>query len=195
MHTENHPATQDMRTALGSILDCHGNKWLRFIVAILKNEADAEDVLQEAIQRVLLRNRQLPTPDQLKMYLGRAIGNAALELYHNRKRERLRQMPINENLLPQTNALTPYACMEERERTAREEIMLQLLQEGLVRLPQKQYEALRLTILDSQGHSIRDVETDSGIPYSTLRYRSKQGLRMLRKFLISQTKKKNKTEF
>jgi RNA polymerase sigma-70 factor, ECF subfamily len=188
MHTENSPVIVDMRTALGSILDYNGSKWLRFIFAILKNEADAEDVLQEAVQRVLIRNRQLPTPEQLKMYLGRAIGNAALELYHRRKRERRRQIPINEHLLPQANAHTPHACMEERERFANRERMLQLLQEGLTHLPQKQHEALRLTILESRGQSIRDVGINSGIPYSTLRHRSNQGLRMLRKFLLSKMK-------
>jgi RNA polymerase sigma factor (sigma-70 family) len=189
MHTENSQAIEDMRTTLGPILDCYRSKWLRFSFAILKNEADAEDVLQEAVQRVLMRNRQLPTPEQLKMYLGRAIGNAALELYHNRKRERRRQIPINERYIPQANALTPHACMEERERSASQERMLQLLQEGLTRLPEKQHEALRLTILECRGQSIRDVGINSGIPYSTLRHRSKQGLRMLRKFLLSRMKK------
>jgi RNA polymerase sigma factor (sigma-70 family) len=191
MHTENGTVIEDMRMALGSVLDSCGNKWLRFTVTILKNEADAEDVLQEAVQRVLMRNQRLPNPEQLRMYLGRAIGNAALELYHRRKRERRRQMPINENLLPQANALTPYACIEERERLTNTEWMLQLLQEGLTRLPQKQHEALRLTILESRGLSIRDIGVHSGIPYSTLRHRSKQGLRMLRKFLVNRMKKMN----
>jgi RNA polymerase sigma factor (sigma-70 family) len=189
MHTENSQVLEDMRTVMGPILDCYSHKWLRFSFAILKNEADAEDVLQEAIQRVLIRNRQLPTPEQLKMYLGRAIGNAALEMYHNRKRERRRQIPIKEHLLPQANGLTPHACMEERERSANKERMLQLLHEGLSRLPQKQHEALRLTILESCGQSIRDVGINSGIPYSTLRHRSQQGLRMLRKFLIGKMRK------
>jgi DNA-directed RNA polymerase specialized sigma24 family protein len=153
--------------------------------------ADAEDVLQEAVQRVLARNRPLPSPEQVKMYLGRAVGNAALELYHNRKRERMRQIPIKEHLLPQANALNPYACLEERERSTDRERMLQLLQEGLTLLPQKQHEALRLTILESGGQSIRDAGTSSGIPYSTLRHRSKQGLRMLRRFLLRRMKKEN----
>jgi RNA polymerase sigma-70 factor, ECF subfamily len=190
MHTENGPVIEDIRMALGPVLDSCGNKWLRFIVAILKNEADAEDVLQEAVQRVLMRKLQLPTPEQLKMYLGRAIGNAALELYHRRKREQRRQIPINENLHPQANALNPYACMEERERLSKTEWMLQLLQEGLTCLPKKQHEALRLTILESRGQSIRDVGMNSGIPYSTLRHRSKQGLRMLRKFLVRRMKER-----
>jgi RNA polymerase sigma-70 factor, ECF subfamily len=188
MHTNNGQVFEDIRMALGSILDCYSSKWLRFILAILKNEADAEDVLQEAVQRVLMRNRQLPTSEQLKMYLGRAIGNAALERYHSRKRERMRQIPIKEHLLPQANALTPYGFMEERERSVNTERMMQLLEEGLTLLPQKQHEALRLTILESRGQSIRDVGMISGIPYSTLRHRNKQGLRLLRKFLLRRMK-------
>jgi RNA polymerase sigma-70 factor, ECF subfamily len=191
MYSDNRRGSEDIRTVLGAIIDCNSSKWLRFIIAILKNEADAEDVLQEAVQRVLLRNLPLPSAEQMKMYLGRAIGNAALELYHSRKRERIRQIPIKEHLLPQANTLTPYACIEERERSVTKEQMLQLLQEGLTQLPEKQHEALRLTILESGSQSIRDVGTNSGIPYSTLRHRSKQGLRMMRRFLLRRMKEKN----
>jgi RNA polymerase sigma-70 factor, ECF subfamily len=191
MHSDNSRGSEENRTVLGSIINCHSSKWLRFILAILKNEADAEDVFQEAVQRVLLRNRSLPSPEQMKMYLGRAIGNAALELYHSRKRERMRHIPIKEHLLPHANALNPHACLEERERSRTRDRMLQLLEEGLAHLPQKQQEALRLTILDARGQSIRDVGMNSGIPYSTLRHRSKQGLRMMRKFLLRRMKEKN----
>jgi len=184
MHSENLQRSEDIRTVLPSVIDSNRSKWRRFILAILKNEADAEDVIQEAIQRVLLRNRPLPSSEQVKMYLGRAIGNAALELYHSRKRERRRHIPIREHLLMPANAHNPHAFMEESETSADRERLLQYLQEGLARLPEKQYEALRLTILESRGRSIRDVGMTSGIPYSTLRHRSKQGLRMLRRFLL-----------
>lgn len=183
MHTEEPQAIEDLRTVLGSIIDRNGSRWLRFILAILKNEADAEDAIQEAVRRVLTRNRPLSSQEQVKMYLGRAIGNAALESYNNRKRERRRETPIKEHILLPTNTRNPYACMEERERSAERERLLRLLQEGLAHLPMKQHEALRLTILESRGLSIRDVGLNNGIPYSTLRHRSRQGLRGLRRFL------------
>jgi RNA polymerase sigma factor (sigma-70 family) len=182
MHTAE-CGTTDLRTALGSIMDRHGNKWLRFIIGILKNSWDAEDVIQEAARRVLAHNRPLPSEEDVRMYLGRAIGNAALELYNSRKRERLRQIPIREHILIPAAAANPYACLEERERSLETAQLLLLLQKGLAQLPIKQYEALRLTILESQGLSIRDVGATNGIPYSTLRHRSKQGLRRLRNYL------------
>jgi RNA polymerase sigma-70 factor, ECF subfamily len=166
-----------------SILDHHGSKWLRFIAAILKNQADAEDVVQEAVRRVLARNLPLSSREQVRMYLGRAIGNAALELYNNRKRERRRQIPIEDQILLPAQMTGPYASIEESEQLLKRDKLLGRIQEGLAHLSIKQYEALRLTILESRGLSIRDIGMNNGIPYSTLRHRSKQGLRHLRKFL------------
>jgi RNA polymerase sigma factor (sigma-70 family) len=177
------PRDADLRSVLESVLEGNGGKWLRFISGILKNEADAEDVIQEAVQRVLVRNRYLPTQEQVRMYLGRAVGNAALELYNIRKRERIRQIPLQEQTCMPPASSSPHTYIEEREKSAERDYLLQMLDEGLARLPLKQHEALRLTILNSHGLSIRDVGITNGIPYSTLRHRSKQGLRRLRKFL------------
>jgi len=183
MHKGAITGSEDLRSVLGSIINSNNGKWLRFIVGILRNEADAEDVIQEAVRRVLARNVQLPSEEQMRMYLGRAIGNAALELYNSRKRERLKHIPIREHLLLPAGTPNPYRHIEEREKSVEKEKLLSLLQEGLMRLPRKQHEALRLTVLESRGLSIRDIGMTNGIPYSTLRHRSKQGLRHLRRFI------------
>lgn len=173
----------DLRTALVAAMMRNGARWIRFILAILKNEADAEDVIQEAIQRVLARNLPFSSEDQVRRYLGRAIGNAALEMYNHRKRERTRERPIREDTILPDSGDDPYATIREREESRKRERMLALLGDGLRQLPLKQYEALRLTVLESRGLSIRDVGGRSGIPYSTLRHRSRQGLRRLRRYL------------
>ena len=85
MHTETALGCETLRALLGSVVHHNAGKWLRFILTILKNEADAEDVLQEAVRRVLARNVSLESEDQVRMYLNRAIANAALELYNCRK--------------------------------------------------------------------------------------------------------------
>ncbi len=190
MPTDEFGISEDLRAFLGSVIDRNASKWLRFIVAIIKNEADAEDVLQEAVQRVLVRNRPLSSEEQARMYLARAIANTALEFYNSRKRENLRQIPLREHILLPANAFSPYACIEERERSAERNQLLGLLNEGLLRLPLKQYEALRLTILESRGLSIRDIGISNGIPYSTLRHRNRQGLRQLRKFLEQEMRRR-----
>ncbi len=191
MHDEELRDEEDIRSILGPVLTNNRGRWLRFALAILKNEEDAEDVLQEAVRRVLACNRPLRTREQARMYLGRTIGNAALELYNIRKRERLKQVPIKENLLMSANTCSPYAILEEAERDEEREILLRILHKGLLVLPLKQREALRITILESSGLSIRDAVSIYGIPYSTLRHRSKQGLRLLRRYLKSELRNRS----
>jgi RNA polymerase sigma factor (sigma-70 family) len=181
---------QNLSSMLESIMHRNSEKWLKFILRILKNEADAEDVIQEAVRRVLSRNRGLPCEEEARMYLGRAIGNAAFELYNCRKRERIRQMPIQESLVSMGDC-GPYKYLEEIETSAQKDRMLSLLNDGLMQLPSKEREALRLTILESHGLSIRDIGMSNGIPYSTLRHRSKQALRRLRRFLERSLKNKH----
>jgi RNA polymerase sigma factor (sigma-70 family) len=176
----------DIRTDLGSIIHRNSGKWIRFILAILKNKEDAEDVLQEAVRKVLAHNRPLPSQEQVKMYLSRTIGNTAFELYKHRKRERISHVPIREQVFLPAGARRQDSIIEEQEQNAEKERRLRLLRQGLKHLPVKQYEALRLTILNSGGCSIRDAVAASGIPYSTLRHRSKQGLRTLRRYVERQ---------
>jgi RNA polymerase sigma-70 factor (ECF subfamily) len=172
-----------LHRSLEAVLRGNSGRWFRFILGILKNEADAEDVIQEAVRRVLSRNRSFPTEEQVRLYLGRAIGNTAFEMYNSRKRDRLRNTPIRESVLFKAGCKGPETLMEEKEEARRKNTMLELLFEGLKKLPEKQEKALRITILESGGRSIRDTGVMFRIPYSTLRHRNKQGLRKMRRFL------------
>jgi len=195
MNLKRAEAVQDVREVLRAILDHNGHRWLRFITAVLRNRADAEDVIQEAVRRFLTRDVPFYSEEQIRSYLGRAINNAALERYNARKRERLRQVPFMDHFLLPTRSPSPHDCIEQYEQSAENEQMLLRLQEGLTHLPLKQHEALRLTIMESRGRSIRDVGMNNGIPYSTLRHRSKQALRSLRRYLKrSSQNRSQKTE-
>ncbi len=177
----------DLSKALAAVLVTNRSKWLKFVEGFLGSRTDAEDVLQEAVRRVLVRARQLATEDQVRMYLGRAISNTAIELYKFRKRDRLRQLPLEEQTMTTSNSATPQTVLEEQERSAEHGRLVKLLNEGLSKLPLKQYEALRLTVLEQDDTSIRDAGLSSGIPYSTLRHRSVQALKGLRKFMLRAT--------
>ena len=182
MHTDKSESVTLTR-ALESVIQNNSGKWIRFIVGILRNEADAEDVLQEAVRRVLTRNRSFPSEEDVRMYLGRAIGNTALEMYNNKKRDRRRNSPIQESFLLYENMSGPDTCLEEQEENYRKKKMLGLLEEGLKQLPEKQEQAIRITILESEELSLRDVGAIHKIPYSTLRHRYKKGLERMRRFL------------
>jgi DNA-directed RNA polymerase specialized sigma24 family protein len=132
---------------------------------------------------MLARDLSFSSEEQARSYLGRAINNAALELYNSRKRERMQQIPALEHVFMPTGLPGPYDCIAEREQATEKEQLLCRLREGLTKIPLKQLEALRLTIMESHGLSIRDLGMNHGIPYSTLRHRSKQGIRTLRRHM------------
>lgn len=165
-----------------SLMLRHQSKWLRFVQRMVQNRADAEDVLQDAVVKMLLRDRRFCSPEQARMYLGRIICNTAIEHYHRRMRKRRQHRPLNEQLLAATDMGEQPPSLEEGEDLGADVRMLTLLNEGLAHLPVKQYEALRLTVLDSRIASIRDAGAVHDIPYSTLRHRKVQGLRRLKRF-------------
>ena len=143
------------------------DKWLRFVQRMVQNRSDAEDVLQEAVLRMLTRDRSFRSTEQARMYLGRIICNTAIELYHMRLRYRRRYRPLNEYLAVASDSERTACPVAEQEELQPSAQVLNLLREGLSRLPAKQYEALRLTIMDSRVVSIRDAGVEHAIPYST----------------------------
>ena len=173
----------DLPFVIESLIFRHGDKWLRFVQRIVQNREDAEDVLQEAVVRMLARDRDFQSADQARMYLSRIICNTAIELYHLRRRNSRQMLPLQEQI---------FAVRIPEERPGiwgdpgdlDDAHVLDLLKEGLTRLPAKQYEALRMTIMDPAIPSIRDAGTEHDIPYSTLRHRRAQGLRHLKRFLV-----------
>ena len=180
--------SSDLKSHIASLVLHHRQKWLRFVLRVVQDYEDAEDVLQEAIQRVLARNRVFGSEDETRMYLGRAISNTAIELYHSRRRERKRRIPINDEVATILEPTDPHVVLEARELSREQTLLIRHLQEGLTRLPANQYEALRMTILQPEAVSIREAGSRHGIPYSTLRHRSMQALRSLRRYLRKATK-------
>jgi RNA polymerase sigma factor (sigma-70 family) len=161
----------------------HGSKWLRFVRRVVQNHADAEDVLQEAALKMLLRDRQFHTPDHARMYLGRIISNTAIEMYHLRRRRKRQQSPLLEHRLATFDVAVEPALPGEGDEDRWRERLLDLAKQGLARLPAKQYEAVRMTVMEPAVPSIREAGIEHQIPYSTLRHRKLQGLRRLRRFL------------
>lgn len=172
-----------LHRALESAMARNGGRWFRFVLGILKNEADAEEALQEAFRRVLTRNRSFPSEEQARMYLARAVGNTAYEMYNSRKRERMRTLNLLDSAVPCDEAGSPEIRLEQKEEERRKMRLLDLLRDGLKQLPLKYEEALKMTILESGGASLRQVGLENNIPYSTLRHRHRQGLIQMRKFL------------
>ena len=164
-------------------------KWFRFVLRIVQNYADAEDVLQEGFCRVLAAKKDFFNEDQARMYLARTISNTAIEIYHARRREKASCLPAHEYPLVDHCRATPQGLLEKREETLKRARVMALMKKGLHGLPVKQYEALRMTVMDASGSSIRDVGEIHGIAYSTLRHRRNKALRRLYRYITRALRK------
>jgi len=180
---------EDLRTELGAILDQDTVKWIHINTLILRNKADAEDAFQEAVSRMLERGPASLSREHIRQYLGRTVNNTAFGLYKDRKRERVRHRQIEEYMSLPSKTPSPDFTLDEQANFKKKEQQLRLLRQGLQSLPVKHYDALRLTILEARGATVREAESVSGTPESTLRYRSRQGLRMLRKYVEREMKR------
>jgi RNA polymerase sigma factor (sigma-70 family) len=134
---------EELCKALDSLIRSHGAAWVRYVQRVVRNEADAEDAVQEAVRRVLTRNRDFCSTEDVRMYLGRVVSNMAIELYHERRRESARLQPIKESLVAEPGGKTPHDCLEDEESAVRQDRLLGVLLKGMARLPVNQCEALR----------------------------------------------------
>jgi RNA polymerase sigma factor (sigma-70 family) len=167
---------------LAEVMERFRGRWFKFVLRILQNAADAEDALQEGFCRVLASNRFFNSEEDTRLYLARTISNTAIEIYHLRRREKQSHCPAHEYQLPDQFRTTPLGMLDRIEARRKRDRVLGLLDQALRKLPLKQYEALRMTVMDT-SFSIRDVGEATGIAYSTLRHRRVQGLRRLRRYL------------
>ena len=179
---------EELKTALASILHRNSPKWVRLGKAVLKNREDAEDVLSEAVHRMLRRGLSFPSQEKMQLYMGRVVRNTAMEFYSLKKRKKRQYTQILENIITksaeeQAEAFRPDFIMEEEEFYYENENRLTLLRRGLQELPANQYEAIRLIAFSNNGSTFRDAETESGIPRATLRYRYMLGMKALRKYM------------
>jgi len=185
----------ELKTALAAIIHRNSPKWINRSKAILKNREEAEDVLSEAIRRMLRRNRSFSSREHMQKYMCRIVSNTTMEFYNRIKRERRQYVQVMENFIiksseKQIEAFRPDFIMEEEDRYAEREDLLILLRRGLQELPAQQYEAIRLIVFsNNNGSTLRDAESASGIPRATLRYRYMKGIRTLRKYVNRERKK------
>src|SRR5687767_15683586 len=112
----------NLRDVVAELLESQGEKWLKIATRVVGNPDGARDVLQEAVRRVLLRNRPFQTRDEIRMYLARTISNTAIELYHIRRRERKRQLPLRDYIVAAPESNESQDSLERKEHIEAEEI-------------------------------------------------------------------------
>lgn len=142
--------------AFGQLIDRHGLAARRAARAILRDDDDADDAVQEGMLAAWRALERYDRTRPFRPWLMRIVVNAALDA---RRRSRVRQAdPIAETL--ESGGLGP-------DRMAEAALLRSRIDAGLATLPERQRVALVLFDVEGWGHA--DIAATLGVPEGTVR--------------------------
>jgi RNA polymerase sigma-70 factor, ECF subfamily len=166
--------------ALEHLVRQHSRLVYRIAYAVLRRHHDAEDATQETFLRVLRYSSKLDAVEDLKTWLARIAWRVAVD--RSKKRERAREIPLDDPEKPVAEAASPDAPADETAHGARVESMLEKL---IAALPAKLREPLILSAIDEL--SPREVGAALGINEAAVRSRIFRARQILKEKLAQRT--------
>lgn len=158
----------DIRTRqmLGEVIEANLNYLVRFATIRIGSKAEAEDVVHEAIKKMLETDISKIKRDSIRMYLFRIVYNLCKDFYLSDRNIRL--LSEEDNGIPDTSN-EDELDMEEIER----------LNNMLEKLPEREAEVVRMNVMDEL--SFVEISQILSTPASTVKSRFKSGMDKLRK--------------
>lgn len=158
----------DIRTRqmLGEVIEANLNYLVRFVTIRIGCKAEAEDVVHEAIKKMLETDISKIKRDSIRMYLFRIVYNLCKDFYLSDRNIRL--LSEEDNGIPDTSNEDELE-MEEIER----------LNNMLEKLPEREAEVVRMNVMDEL--SFVEISQILSTPASTVKSRFKSGMDKLRK--------------
>ena len=157
--------------AFETLFERYGETMQRYLARLVRDNAVAQDLVQEVFLRVWTRAEQWNERGPFKAWLYRIATNLALN--HLRSTRRRREQPLellpdeeDESLVPawmrDASALGPDASLDLAEQREQFRRLIE-------RLPEEKRVAFRL--VNQMGMNIRDAANELGIPEGTLKSR------------------------
>lgn len=155
-----------IRQMLGEVIEANLNYLVRFVTIRIGSKAEAEDVVHEAIKKMLETDISKIKRDSIRMYLFRIVYNLCKDFYLSDRNIRL--LSEEDNGIPDTSN-EDELDMEEIER----------LNNMLEKLPEREAEVVRMNVMDEL--SFVEISHILSTPASTVKSRFKSGMDKLRK--------------
>ena len=157
---------------LGDVIQNNLDYLVRFASIRVGSKSDAEDVVYEAIRRILETDLSKIRQDSIKMYLFRIVYNLCKDFFLTR--ENVRPLSEIDDEIPDSSN-EDVLDLEEIER----------LNGILDNLPDKEAEIVRMSVIDEL--TFVEISQILSTPASTVKSRYKTGMEKLRKqYLINQ---------
>jgi RNA polymerase sigma-70 factor (ECF subfamily) len=150
-----------------SIFRQHYEQLARYAYTILRNQADAEDVVQEVFARIWNTNRNVLTMDQPGFYLATSVKNASISFL--RKQAGKQFLPV-ENI--------PVAAGEADP--AEEKDLVAIAQKALAQLPPQCLVVFKLSRFGKLTY--QQIAEELGISVKTVENQMGKAIRMMREF-------------
>lgn len=154
------------RQMLGEVIEDNLNYLVRFATIRIGNKADAEDVVHEAVRKLLEVDISRIKQDSVRMYLFRIVYNLCKDFYLSDRN--IRPLSEADDEIPDTSE-GDELDMEEIER----------LNSLLEKLPEREAEIVRMNVMDEL--SFVEISQILSTPASTVKSRFKSGMDKLRK--------------
>jgi len=161
--------------AFEMLFERYGEMIRRHLARTVRDDAAAQDLVQEVFMRVWTRAEQWSGRGSFKAWLYRIATNLALNHLRSVRRKRERPLDVFDEWsddegglnpapawLIDTSALGPDAALEQAERRAR-------FQQIVEKLPHEKREAFRL--VHEMEMSMRDAADELGVPEGTVKSR------------------------
>ena len=151
---------------LGDVIQNNLDYLVRFASIRVGSKSDAEDVVYEAIRRILETDLSKIRQDSIKMYLFRIVYNLCKDFFLTR--ENVRPLSEIDDEIPDSSKEN-VLDLEEIDR----------LNSILDNLPDKEAEVVRMNVIDEL--SFVEISVILSTPASTVKSRFKSGMEKLRK--------------
>lgn len=176
------PSPEHLET-FRSIMQTHNRKLYRIARSIVRNESDAEDVLQEAYVRAFTHIEEFRGASALSTWLARIVINEALA----RLRKRRRQTKLAEDIRQSHQAeiiAFPLANTNDPERTMAQRQILDLIEKATDHLPDIYRTVFVLSVIEGLGNE--ETAALLGLRAETVRSRLHRARRLLKEQLQRQ---------
>lgn len=159
------------RQIVGEVIESNLDYLVRFAALRIGNRYDAEDIVHEAVTKLLEADLGKIKANSLRMYLFRIVYNLCQDFFISTNP--LRPLSVNDNDIPD-RGIEAEADRDEIER----------LNRMLDSLPQREAEVVRMNVMDEL--SFVEISQILSIPASTAKSRFKSGMNKLKQYFNKQ---------
>ena len=167
--------------SMSDVVERERSRLRNFIRRRVPDPADAEDVLQDVLSRLIEANEMLVPIEHVTGWLYRVARNRIADLFRARRPERFSELVADEDELSFEELLPspddgPDAMLERQ-------LLLEALEEAITELPRDQREVFIAHELD--GKSFKQLSEETGVSVNTLLSRKHYAVLRLREALQS----------